>query len=136
MIWLSHFWVFVPKNTKTLIQKKICTSVFNAALFTMCSQDTETTKVPINKRIKKIRYIFNMYVIKDTLYMGFPSGASGKESVCQCRRHKELWIQSLGQEDPLEEDMATHSRILAWKIPWPEEPGGLQSVKLQRVEHK
>ena len=37
-------------------------------------------------------YIFNMYIIKDTLYMGFPGGANGKESVCQCRRHKELWI--------------------------------------------
>ena len=63
MIWLSHFWVFVPKNTKTLIQKKICTSVFNAALFTMCSQDTETTKVPINKWIKKIRYIYLICIL-------------------------------------------------------------------------
>ena len=40
---------------------------------------------------------------------------------------------SLGQEDPLEEGMATHSRILAWKIPWTEEPGGLQSTELHRV---
>ena len=39
---------------------------------------------------------------------------------------QEMWIQSLGQEDPLERSMATHSSILAWKIPWPEEPGGLQ----------
>ena len=43
--------------------------------------------------------------------------------------------QFLGQEDPLEEEMATHSSILAWKIPWPEKPGGLQSVGLQRVRH-
>ena len=42
---------------------------------------------------------------------------------------------SLGQKDPLEEGMATHSGILAWKIPWTEEPGGLQSIRLQRVEH-
>ena len=40
-----------------------------------------------------------------------------------------------GQEDPLEEGMATHSNILAWRIPWTEEPGGLQSMKLQRVGH-
>ena len=42
-----------------------------------------------------------------------------------------VWVWSLGQEDPLEEDMATHSSIIAWRIPWTEEPGGLQSVELQ-----
>ena len=41
---------------------------------------------------------------------------------------QETWVQSLGWEDPLEEEMATHASILAWKIPWTEEPGGLQSV--------
>ena len=46
---------------------------------------------------------------------------------------QEMWIQSLGPEDPLEKEMATHSSILAWKIPWTEEPGGLQSMGLQRV---
>ena len=46
---------------------------------------------------------------------------------------QKTWIQSLGQEDPLEEEMATHSSILAWRIPWTEEPGGLQSMGLQRV---
>ena len=44
---------------------------------------------------------------------------------------QETWIQSLGWEDPLEEGMATHFSILAWRIPWTEEPGGLQSVGLQ-----
>ena len=48
---------------------------------------------------------------------------------------KETWVQSLGQEDPLEKEMATHSSILAWKIPWTEEPGRLQSIGLQRAEH-
>ena len=48
---------------------------------------------------------------------------------------QEVWVQSLGQEDPLEEEMATHSSILAWRIPWREEPGGLQSIGLQRVGH-
>ena len=47
----------------------------------------------------------------------------------------EMWVRSLGQEDPQEEEMATHSSILAWKIPWTEEPGGLQSMGLQRVGH-
>ena len=48
---------------------------------------------------------------------------------------RETWVQSLGWEVPLEKEMATHSSILAWKIPWMEEPGRLQSVGLQRVGH-
>ena len=47
----------------------------------------------------------------------------------------ETWVQSLGQEDPLEEGMATHSSILAWRILWTEEPGGLWSKGSERVEH-
>ena len=47
----------------------------------------------------------------------------------------ETWVQSLGREDPLEKEMATHSSILGWKIPWTEEPGGLQSMGSQRVRH-
>ena len=47
----------------------------------------------------------------------------------------ETWVRSMGWEDPLEESMATHSSILAWRIPWTEEPGGLQSMGLQRVRH-
>ena len=47
----------------------------------------------------------------------------------------EIWVQSLGQEDLLEKEMATHSSILVWKIPWMEEPGRLQSMKSQRVGH-
>ena len=46
-----------------------------------------------------------------------------------------IWVLSLGQEDPLEEGMATHSSILAWRIPWTEEPGELQSMGSQRVRH-
>ena len=48
---------------------------------------------------------------------------------------QETWVQSLGREDSLEKEMATHSNILAWEIRWTEEPGGLQSIKLQRVWH-
>ena len=47
----------------------------------------------------------------------------------------ETWVQSLGWEDPLEEGMATHSSILPWKIPWTEEPGGLQLMWSQRIRH-
>ena len=48
---------------------------------------------------------------------------------------QEAWVQSLAQEDPLEKGMAIHSSILTWRIPWPEEPGGLQSMRSQRVRH-
>ena len=48
---------------------------------------------------------------------------------------QETWVQSLGQEDLLEKEMATHSSILAWKNPWMEEPDRLQSMGLQRVRH-
>ena len=55
---------------------------------------------------------------------GFPGGASGKEPACQCR----LDVTDVGWEDPLEEGMATHTSILAWRIPWSEEPGRLQFI--------
>ena len=47
---------------------------------------------------------------------------------------KDTWVQSLGQEDSLEKEMATYSSILAWEIPWTEEPGGLQSMWLQKLD--
>ena len=64
-------------------------------------------------------------------YMGFPGGSEGKASACNAGD----WVQFLGQEDPLEKEMATHSSTLAWKIPWTEKPGRLQSMGLQRVGH-
>ena len=48
---------------------------------------------------------------------------------------QETWIWSLGGEDPLEKGIATHSSILPWRIPWTEEPGGLQSIELQKAGH-
>ena len=48
---------------------------------------------------------------------------------------QETWVRSLGWEDPLEKGMATHSSILAWRVPWTGEPGGLQSMGSQRVKH-
>ena len=48
---------------------------------------------------------------------------------------QEMWVLFLAQKDPLEKEMATHSSILAWKIPWTEEPGGLSSMGSQRVGH-
>ena len=58
--------------------------------------------------------------------MGFPGGSEGMQ---------ETWVRSLGQEDPLEKEMQTHSSILAWRILWTEEPGELQSMGSQKVGH-
>ena len=60
-----------------------------------------------------------------------PGGSGVKNS----QAVQETWVQSLGWEDPLEEGMAAHSSILAWRMPWTEEPGGLQSMGFQRVRH-
>ena len=63
--------------------------------------------------------------------MGFPAGSVVKNRLSM----QEMQVQSLGQEDPLEKEMATHSSILAWEIPWTEETGGLQSMGLQKSWH-
>ena len=63
--------------------------------------------------------------------MDFPGDSVGKESPAV----QETWVRSLGREDPLEEGMATHSSVLAWRIPWTEEPGGRQSMGSERVGH-
>ena len=64
--------------------------------------------------------------------LGFP----GAQTVKNLPAIQETWVQSLGQADPLEKGKATHSSILVWRIPWTEEPGGLQSMGSQRVRHK
>ena len=60
--------------------------------------------------------------------MGFPAGSAVKNPPAR----QEVWVRSLGREDPLEEDMATYSDILPWGIPWTEEPGGLQSMLFEK----
>ena len=67
-------------------------------------------------------------LIRVTLYWGFPGGSDSKDSVCNAG-------ESLDQEDPLEKGMTPHSSILAWGIPWIEEPGGLLSMGSHRVGH-
>ena len=62
-----------------------------------------------------------IYIIRTSYIWGFPVGSDSKESACNAGDP----VQSLGREDPLEKGMATHSSILAWRIPWTEEPGGL-----------
>ena len=78
-----------------------------------------------------VPFMLSIFLCKSTetdikhvcVYVGPPWWQSGKDSPCQCGR----WLWSLGWEVPLEKEMATHSSILAWEIPWTEEHGGLQS---------
>ena len=63
--------------------------------------------------------------------MDFPGGSVVKNLPAM----QEMWVRSLSRKDSLEKEMATHSSILAWEIPWTEEPGGLQSIGSQRVGH-
>ena len=66
--------------------------------------------------------------------LGFPGGSAVK-NLPATQEPQETRVQSLGQEDPLRKGMASHSSILSWRILWTEEPGGLQSIGLQRVGH-
>ena len=69
-----------------------------------------------------------MFSLNLVNYLGFPGGSLVKNPPVM----QETQVQSLGQEDPLEKEMATHSSILAWRIQWTEEPGGLQSIVWHR----
>ena len=83
----------------------------------------------IKEVVYKTRYQNSYLGYQDTklTYRGFPSGSAVKNLPPM----QETQVQSLGWENPLEEGMATHSSILAWRIPWTEEPGGLSSMGLQ-----
>ena len=86
-------------------------------------------RVPWTARIIDLLLHSKYYIIYSTV-LGFSGSSVGKESTGNAG--DTLWVRSLGQEDPLEEGMATHSSILAWRILWTEEPGGLPSVGSQK----
>ena len=67
--------------------------------------------------------------------MTFPGDSAGKTVVKNPLSMQETWVRSLGGEDPLEEGMVTHSSILAWRVPWTEEPGRLRFTGLHRAGH-
>ena len=82
----------------------------------------------INIYFKLLKFNFDSIILIVVIYtVGFPRGSAVKAPPAM----QETWIQSLGQEDTLQKEMATHSNILAWEIPWTEEPGG--SSRLQSM---
>ena len=72
----------------------------------------------------------HIYIDLPHCHFGLPRWVRGKESTCRCRRHR---FDPWGREDPLEVAVTTHSSLLAWRIPWTEGPGGLQSMGSQRI---
>ena len=94
----------------------------------------------ISSAYRKLKFHLNFIAVSVLEYIlstldlsaGFPGELNGKESVCQCRRQQ---VGFLGWDDLLEKEMASLSSILAWRIPWTEEPGGLPSMGSQRVGH-
>ena len=94
-----------------------------------------------NIAIKKLATVlfpilWNTYCFGETFVekMGFHGGSAVK-NLAAVKELQEMRVRSLGWEDPLEKDMETPSSVLAWRMPWTEEPGGLQSIGLQRVRH-
>ena len=79
--------------------------------------------------------VYKTYVCVYMYIIGSFSGGTVVKNPAANARAEGVWVQSLGQEDPLEEETATHSSILAWKISWTEDPGRLQSMWLQKVRH-
>ena len=104
-----------------MISHKILPCVFNKAY-------KEYLKPPTDRQDPQD---VNSFCSSPNLHQGFPGGSGDKASAAMW----ETWVRSLGWEDPLEKEMATHSSTLAWKIPWMEEPGRLQNMGAQRVGH-
>ena len=91
---------------------------------------TELDKLSIRTLIFSLTHVLNLSEIKNIMSMlGFPWWFSSEESACQ-----NLHVRSLGREDPLEKEMATHSSILSWRVPSADEPGKLQSMGSQESD--
>ena len=91
--------------------------------------------VPLPHSHSGFLFIFGHGVYFSGRYQHPPGSSLVAQLVKSLLAMREIWFQSVGQEDPLEKEIATHSSILAWKILGTEEPGGLQSMGLQRVRH-
>ena len=91
--------------------------------------------VPLPHSHSGFFFIFGHGVYFSGRYQHPPGSSLVAQLVKSLLAMREIWFQSVGQEDPLEKEIATHSSILAWKILGKEEPGGLQSMGLQRVRH-
>ena len=132
----------IPYNKKIIIISSSHSSIIAVIYFTYILS-FETVAIILSKKfdlldqlkIRKTKILFNCHLFafqcSSFLYMAFLVAQSVKSLTAML----ETWVRSLGWEDPLKKEMATHSSILAWKIAWAEEPGGLQSMGSQWVGH-
>ena len=97
-------------------------------LYPYAIQYTNHSLYPVISHNKNIKTIKNKYI-----YICITGASLVAQTVKNPPAMQKTWVQSLGWKDPLEKGMAVHSSILAWRIPWTEEPGGLQSTGSQRV---
>ena len=122
---MDSIWVFQYKNLIALFTSPLkidfCAHQKNISQKWLCNYPKSSPSI----------WFFHIFENDLDNRSGFPGSSDDKESACML----ETQVQSLGWEYPLEKEMATHSSILAWKIPWMEEPGRLQSMGLQRVGH-
>ena len=95
-------------------------------------RDTPKGDIPFFQT-ELLKQPFHFKQIHNSVYLPLFYGLPGGSVLRIHPPIQETWVQSLGGEDPLEEEMETHSSILAWRIPWTEEPGGLQSLEAHRV---
>ena len=117
--------------------KTTCTPTFTAALVTTARTWKQARCPQADEWIRKLWYIYTMGCCSGIKRNACESVLMRASLVAQRLKSlsavQETWVRSLSQEDPLEKEMATHSSIRAWRIPWSEEPGRLQSVGSQRV---
>ena len=111
-------------NLRIILSVWACLAFHKLATYTQTTSYTQTFDTDSVYRTHPI-------LCSSILLWGFPRGSGGKESPAM----QETWVQSLSWEHPLVEGIATHSSILAWRIPWTEDPRGLQSMGLQRGGH-
>ena len=122
---------------------KSCNVRFQIACLTYCNRDVAAPLTPnpfpqmraFYKCWQQLKVccsgLLTSFSFTESIIIGFPGGSDGKTSACNV----ETWVRCLGQEDPLKKDMAAQSSSLAWRNPWTEEPGMLQTTGLQRVRH-
>ena len=126
---------FLSKKVKSKKKKK------NPAQFSKTRVNNRLAHIKVNtsKVVAQIGYVKTKWIAlvqkNMWIYGGFLGGTSGKESACQCKRCWRHRFNSWVGKSPLKGGMAIHSCILAWRIPWTEEPGRLQSQESQRVRH-
>ena len=129
--WLCYIYA---QEVSLIVLFSLSTFVLILPTCSVSERDVETVSLIISQFFCVRLSVFALYLDAASVQEGSHSGSVVKNPPAM-QETQEMWVHSLGWKGPLEEEMATHSSILVWRIPWTEEPGGLQSMELQRVGH-